>query len=152
MKLLSVIILGFILGMTIKFNYYKLEWIYYLYKSGIPYKIFPWSYKGQVSSSPYWWLMIHPITGIALQLSTIIRMKFENPMINEIHTFLHYLFSGLVLMNIWNFGESPAIVAILLQGTLLLIMKWRMKGWIYFFALSSAPILEIVLFIRNWMV
>lgn len=163
MRFLPVLFLGLVVGLTLRFNYYKLPWIYHLSQLGLSYQIFPWSYPGQISLSPHWWLIIHSIMGMTLQIITVLRMgldfpqkarrvlpnsaELNFPLIKTVHRILHYLFSGLVLINIHHFGQAPPIIAILLQGTLLAIMQWRKKGWIYFLALSSAPLLEVGLYI-----
>lgn len=126
---------------TLIFNLYK----YNLFLYEDEYKIFPWMEEGQKSNSFSLWLMIHLTVALLLQFVTFIRIEDES--IGELHNKLHYIFSTLVLINIWNFGQYPWHVAVLLQGTLLAIMQWRRKGYIYFFALSSAPLLEMMLYI-----
>lgn len=149
MRFLPLLFLGLVVGLTLRFNWYKVPWIYYL--EG-PYKIFPWSYPGQISLSPRWWLMIHPVMAMALQILTVLQLGCQSSngtqrWLEQIHQILHYLFSGFVLMNIHHFGQAPPLVAILLQGILLMIMQLRKKGWIYFLVLSSAPLLEVGLYI-----
>lgn len=136
------LVTGPVIGLTWLFNLYKFS-RFFLEE----YRIFPWSTPGQLSSSPSLWLSIHLVSALLLQFVTGLRLQDER--FAPIHRPIHYLFCGLVLINVWHFGEASYLFATLLQGSLIAVMLWRQQGWIYFFTLSSAPLLEIALFIRT---
>ncbi|QKF94752.1 hypothetical protein QKU48_gp1294 [Fadolivirus algeromassiliense] len=154
----SVVELGLLLNLY-KFNI-MLDCLEYFR----PYKIFPWSNPGQVSSSSPLWLIAHLATALVhIFLSFVIiadrkhASTQENGYLRQWHNVSHWIFSLLILMNINHFGEADLMTAIIANGTPLAIAwiayfsNWKYRDMIYFGAVTSPVLFEAVLRAKSWM-
>ena len=154
--------------LVVRFTLYKIPYIYGLLLEGGIYRIFPWQFNGQISSSPLIWLLIHVVTALNHLGLSIAVIYSRNESITRLHTISHRFFCGWVAVNIHHFGEASLGKALLGNGIPLLTMiltfnemsllRWLFREhslivtykwlgpWIYLLALSSAPLLEAILY------
>jgi hypothetical protein len=127
-----------------------------------PYKIFPWQDPAdqQVSKSQPGWLWIHVATALSRLFITLLLMSgnraiVQNPTLRELDSVVHYMFFGLIVLNMHNFGQASTFVAITLNGIPSLIgflaFYWKSKyrNILYFCAISSPVIFEFTLRLVN---
>lgn len=116
------------------------------------YTIFPWMKNGQVSSSSPVWLLAHMhVALLHIVLTALWILNFPQ---NDLHAISHWLFTGMIIMNIHHFGEAPWYIAILANGLPLSVMSliYEYKPtykFMYLLALISPVLFEVALYYTN---
>ena len=152
------------LSIILSYNYYKIPLINSL-KPNEKYIIYPCNYTAvkcsplsQESRSNKLWLTVHIFTAILdLVISWFFAASSGNPYLD--HSWLnlatsisHNIFFLIIVFNLDKFGEFSTTTAIILNTTLLVAafmcsLKDRsFNRWLYFFIISIAPGLEVVLY------
>ena len=133
-------------------------WVMYMRSlDHLSYIIFPWSDPGQKSASDPVWLIIHLVSALShLFLSGIMFLNY-NKNLATLWNWSNTFFAAIIITNLTHFGEASIDVAMLANGIPLLIalfsfdkeQKVWWKGLVYFLAISSPVVLEIVLYLRK---
>lgn len=147
-------LLGFVLFgvLTVYFNLYKINIFERILETNESYTIFPWMKEGQVSSSNALWLLVH--VHVAFIHIALTSMWILNFLKSKLHVISHWMFSATIIVNLHHFGEAPFLQAIIANGLPLLIMNivyeyYPRQKMIYFLALVSPVLLEVLLYVKE---
>jgi hypothetical protein len=177
---LSFLFALFVIVLTL--NWYKLFDLAVLIQERGPlalgWTVYNWMTDGQASSSPLGWLFIHNFLGILhyfitvfyiiVRSSSLYILLGRSPL-DRVFDLSHWTFCLWILPNILRFGRFPWYIALLGNGTPLLIvllshdgyrflrwvgvevpLRWLWTDlWVYLFGLSMAPLLEVYFLLQR---
>lgn len=126
-------------------NLYKTALLLDCITKKTPYSIFHWSDKSIESKSDPIWLYYHLIVSLTLMTSTVWSILKEYTFA---HTFIHYIFCGIMLFNLANFYPFRGLSAIMINTIPLLLMsillttEWKYRYYAYFMILTIPVLME----------
>lgn len=110
---------------TLYMNLYKFPLLFDLIRYGGSYPLFPWMSHPIMSASPNIWLVAHLYTALLTVILTtyMVYLTYDccPPTLRRAQRILYALFTSLILVNIYHFGNFSALVATAVNGTPLAI-------------------------------
>ena len=138
----------------------KPEIMYQNYLDHTHYKIFPWSEPSQqqMSKSNPLWLLIHILDAyLHVVLTGLVYFTRRTSNNQTLFKISHYVFIGIIAINLQHAGNQPILKAILFNGipwlTAILTFDPTNRVWwkslIYFIAVSSAILFETGMYLTR---
>lgn len=147
MKIQSVVAIC-IVALAYMLNTWKLVAIATANRETHPYKVFPWDKDGVVSKSNYFWLFVHTVVALVLELLCLKRVVVPlpyNKLCDALLVCAHVAFLGLIVLNCTTFASMTMLQAMGINltgaGLLFLTMSNRKDFW-YLVVLNVPVYLE----------